>query len=418
MAKDYHIFRDPVHGFIRVNDLERAIIDSKPFQRLRNIRQLAFTNLVYHSAEHSRFGHSIGVMEFATNIYDTIIAKHKSDLSWKKDDIRRNRQLLRLVTLMHDVGHAPFSHASEELFPDNMKHEDMTCEIIKSRHISSILDSASNEFSLDSQDIVEIFSSELIESGSLLLKQLLTGDIDADKMDYLLRDSLFTGVHYGKYDHERLVNTLCLIRDPGNGGSFILGIEEGGVHALEALILARYFMFTQVYFHAVRRAYDCHLNSFLKDRVKKYPSDVDSFLEWDDVRVIHLLMNTDRDENATRIINRRHFTPVFETPEHPTDEEITRLEFLYDKFVKEFEAEEYFTDMAAKAPHKFSSAGFHVKKRTNDYQNLVKHSKLIKNLEKIEQHRIYTKGDIKRRATEFCRDFWNRIDITLECRKS
>src|SRR6202035_4976711 len=110
--------RDPVHGFIYFNETEMEIVNTTVFQRLRYIRQLAFTHLVYPGAEHSRFAHSLGVMEFATRMFDTLMIKHLGkELKWKKGHKERNRQLLRLGALLHDIGHPPFSHASEELLP-------------------------------------------------------------------------------------------------------------------------------------------------------------------------------------------------------------------------------------------------------------------------------------------------------------
>ena len=106
-----------------INGVERDIIDSPPFQRLRYIRQLALTYMVYPGAEHSHFSHSLGVMEFATKVYDTLIAKHRADIDWNPDRINRNRQLLRLAAILHDLGHAPFSHASDDLFENRMDHE-------------------------------------------------------------------------------------------------------------------------------------------------------------------------------------------------------------------------------------------------------------------------------------------------------
>ena len=123
MSKDYYIIRDPVHGFIKINDIERDIINSPPFQRLRYIRQLALTYLVYPGAEHSRFSHSLGVMEFATKVYDTLIAKHQADIDWNQDRIDRNRQILRLAALLHDLGYAAFFHASHDLFEEGVYHD-------------------------------------------------------------------------------------------------------------------------------------------------------------------------------------------------------------------------------------------------------------------------------------------------------
>ena len=141
--------RDPIHGFIIYNGLEKEIINSKPFQRLRHIKQLAFTDYVYPGATHTRFAHSLGVMEFATKIFDILVRKQgdvlKKGFGWNDGDIQRNRQLLRLSALLHDVGHAPFSHASESLFSNGQKHEDYSVKIIRETQIGNIIDQYSKK---------------------------------------------------------------------------------------------------------------------------------------------------------------------------------------------------------------------------------------------------------------------------------
>ena len=127
-------FRDPIHGFIDVSDDELKIINSAPFQRLRNIRQLATTYLVYHGAEHTRFGHSLGVMHLTSRVFDSVTKKVPKLFSENEEENRAiiawYRQILRLIGLTHDLGHAPFSHASEELFENGKKHEDYTKQIM------------------------------------------------------------------------------------------------------------------------------------------------------------------------------------------------------------------------------------------------------------------------------------------------
>ncbi len=407
MAKEYHIFRDPVHGFIKVNQLERKIIDSFPFQRLRNIKQLAFTYLVYPGAEHSRFSHSLGVMEFATKVFDAIVPKHKKELKWDDDRIQRNRQLLRIVALLHDLGHAPFSHASEELFNEEQDHELYTLKIIKSSPIKDIIDEFSPKIGADTlaEDIVDFFTAG-IKADIAFLKEIYSGEVDVDKMDYLLRDSLFLGVHYGKFDYERLINTLCLIKNPDEEGSFVLAIEEGGIHALEALVLARYFMFTQVYFHRVRRVYDLHLVEFLKKALGKYPDDIQEFLEWDDVRVIQLMRDNIKDDNGQRILKRNHFVEVFSTPEHSTEAERLKFMWLKEKSLKKFKSKKLLFDEAEKAPHKFREIDFYVKKRGGKPVLVTKASGIINNLQRIQQYRIYARREDQSLIRSFCEEFW------------
>ncbi len=124
----YDKFRDPVHGFVEVSSLEREMADSEPFQRLRNIKQLAMTYLEFHGAEHTRFGHSLGVMHMVTRAFESTIKNVRPE--WSEAKVAYYRQILRIIALTHDLGHAPFSHAAEAVFPEGMEHEDFTRKIV------------------------------------------------------------------------------------------------------------------------------------------------------------------------------------------------------------------------------------------------------------------------------------------------
>lgn len=408
MPKKYHIIRDPIHGFIKYNDLERNIIDSQPFQRLRNIKQLAFTHLIYPGAEHSRFSHSLGVMEFATKVFDTLIFKHKEEFGLAQEDINRNRQLLRLVTLLHDLGHPPFSHAVEDIFEKGLDHESYTYKIIEETVIKEIIDKDKGDTGITAENVVALYTGKPIGNSFkdvAFLKEIYSGDLDVDKMDYLLRDSLFSGVHYGKFDYERLISSLCLIQNPeSEDGSLVLAVEIGGIHALEALILARYFMFTQLYFHRGRRAYDLHLLEFLKKEVKMYPVDIRSYLQWDDIKVIGLIREVSRNDDGQRILNRNHFVEAFATPEHSTEQDKTsfmaiKSELEGDKSVK------IMFDEAEKAPHKFQITDLLIKHRDGKLEPVMKASHIIKNLMTIQQFRVYSSRENKNKINEFCKKF-------------
>jgi HD superfamily phosphohydrolase len=383
-----------------------AIVGSWPFQRLRQIRQLALTNLVYPGAEHSRFAHSLGVMNFATRVFDTLVEKNLDLLGWDQRRTERNRQLLRLVSLLHDVGHAPFSHASEELL-GSRDHEAISSRIMSSNPIRDLLDRF-DDVGLSSKDVVEFFSSENIDPNVAFLRQVFSGEIDADKLDYLLRDSLYTGVHYGRFDYERLINSLVLIDDPNETGSPVVAVEFGGLHALEGLVLARYFMFTQVYFHKIRRAFDHHLMEFLKRRVGEYPRALSKYLEWNDNRVMKLLEKHRKDdEDARRILERKPFKESFATEEHINDEQRTRFQWMWEKVQQEFKDVSMFCDTAEKSPHKFEKVGtFLLSKTTGEPTLVIKQSGIIRSLKNIEQYRIFVGEKYRDRVGRFCRDFW------------
>jgi HD superfamily phosphohydrolase len=399
--------RDPVHGFIYLNETEMRIINTPVFQRLRYIRQLAFTHLVYPGAEHSRFAHSMGVMEFATKIFDTLMMKHLGkELKWTNPRVKRNKQLLRLAALLHDTGHPPFSHASEDLL-HGVKHEEISRRFILAEPISSLVDEFKKSLKITAEDVAKFFSAENIDPDIVFLKEILAGEIDADKLDYLYRDSLFTGVHYGRFDYQRLIQSLCLIEDPDGVGNFIVAIEHGGLHALEAMVLARYFMFTQVYFHKIRRAYDHHLLNFLKKFVKTYPVSLNKYVKYDDNLVFSLMREHSRDDDARRICSRDPFVQAFTTPEHIDEEERTRFNWLRESLDRDFKGTKLFYDAAEKSPHKFQEIGTYVLSNSTGAPSLVQvESGIIGSLKNIEQYRVFTPRESREKVRSFCTQFW------------
>jgi hypothetical protein len=227
--------RDPVHGFIYREPLEQRIIDTCVFQRLRRLRQLALESLVYPGAVHTRFDHSIGALHLARGLCAKLLTTEDS------------RRLVRLSALLHDIGHGPFSHVSEPLlqrYSDKSKlkvksmdevHESISCGIIL--HNKELARLLSEE---DREHIVGLLKGEY---GFSLYKDIVSGPIDVDKQDYLLRDSHFCGVKYGLYDQGRLTDTLICHEDADD---LILALSPHGIHPLEQFVLARYYMHTQV----------------------------------------------------------------------------------------------------------------------------------------------------------------------------
>lgn len=274
MDKRYEI-RDPIHGFIEIDSWERDIIDHPIFQRLRRIRQLAWTDMVYPGAMHTRFEHSLGVMHVATKMYNYITIKKKhyliNELGFNDYGLDRDRKLVRLACLLHDLGHAPFSHAGEGLMELNpvtnkpYKHEDYSAAIVLYKFRDVIENHPQNEnYHITTKEISDFLSGSIDLGRRLLWRNLVSGQLDADRADYLLRDAYHIGVNYGNYDLRRLLVTLTVSKHPETGAPLI-AVEEGGMHAAEAIIIARYLMFTQVYFHHTRRAYDYHIAESLKE---------------------------------------------------------------------------------------------------------------------------------------------------------
>jgi HD superfamily phosphohydrolase len=256
-------FRDPVHGFIRLSDAECELLDTTPLRRLRNIHQLALSNLVYHGAEHSRFGHTLGVMHLASRFLHSVQQK-RGGLNWPPEDFARRLQLLRLGALCHDIGHSPFSHAGEEGKLLSGKHEQYSAAIVRATaghagEVRQVIEARGDDFhGVTAEDVADLIEGQAVGRDAFLFG-ILSGELDCDRSDYLQRDSIYCGVQYGRFDSERLVSTLTWTEE--SGGNPILALEEDGLHAAEGLLLARYFMFTQVYFHRVRRAYDHHLSA-------------------------------------------------------------------------------------------------------------------------------------------------------------
>lgn len=343
--------RCPVHGFVSLNGWERDIIDQKAFQRLRRIRQLAWTDQVYPGAMHTRFEHSLGVMHVATMLFRSVVRNSvellNSELGYNDAGLKRYEQLVRLAALLHDVGHSPFSHSSEELFPDRangMKyvHEEYSAAIVRGPLRDVIENHKANaNYSFSADDVAALIEGSAGAQKGIFWRDLISGQMDADRMDYLLRDSHHTGVHYGRYDLHRLVSTVTALPSDENSGLRI-GIQEGGWHVAEALVLARYAMFTQVYFHKTRVAFDIHTREALKAMLPgghfPRPEELDDYLAWDDWRVLGLLARGEGGEHGARLAGRRHYRRVYRSVEMMTKEDrelLTRVEEKLGSLVAE-----------------------------------------------------------------------------------
>lgn len=338
MVKNTHEIRDPIHVFIKLDSQERRVLDSAPFQRLRCIHQLAMTYLVYPGATHRRFEHSLGVMELASRVFEVITSPEnltdeiRQSFPQLQSDYRRLhwKRVLRLAALCHDIGHLPFSHASEDLLPGGWDHERMTRELILSPEMKKIW--AGMDPEPKPEDIVKLAigpkkAKDLqFSDWETLLSEIIVGDaFGVDRMDYLLRDSLHTGVAYGKFDHFRLIDTMRILSPPAQdkkgekSSELHIGVEIGGLQSAEALLLARYFMYSQVYFHHVRRIYDIHLKDFLAEWLKNgcYPTETGVFSEYTDAEIISAMRQAARNpklpghSHAERIIDRNHFRVLY-----------------------------------------------------------------------------------------------------------
>lgn len=392
-------FRDPIHGFLRADSLETALINSRPVQRLRYIHQLGFANLVFPGAEHSRFSHVLGSMELAGRVYDALAAKSAGVL--EPDPGCRARRQVRVAALLHDIGHAPFSHSAEELFEEEIDHEEMTRRLLEADEMHEIF--ARHGDGLEPREVARLLSRPE-EPTERLLSQIISGELDADKMDYLLRDSLYCGVRYGSYDLARLLDTILPLQDPETG-EWGLGVDEGGVHALEALVMARYYMFTQVYFNPKGKALELHFNEWLKENGRRWPADPEAFLAHDDVSTLAQMRVSDS-LHARAVVQRDYYPLAFETDEHLSIEERDRFEELLPKLEERFGAPNLLVSHSAKDPHRLGESRVLVQGFDGELEPMEKASHFIRHLARIERYRIYTPRALQKEVADALTILW------------
>jgi HD superfamily phosphohydrolase len=299
--------RDPIHGFVYREPKERKIVDTKIFQRLRRLKQLALASLVYPGAVHSRFEHSLGAFHIAREISKRLLTSES------------DQELVRLAALLHDVGHGPFSHVSEPILQKFCKvqldlEKQQIHEIISSRIIEKNSELVRIMGEDQCHDITNLLSGKY---GYRILKDIVSGPLDVDKQDYLLRDSYFCGVKYGVYDLNRLIDVLRVLKDADEEKS--LAISSDGINSVEQFVLAKYYMNVQVYYHKIRLITDEMISrgislgieedkiSWLKDLYSYDGSDehLNEYLEWHDEKLIlEILSNRTPDGYAKRIFKK------------------------------------------------------------------------------------------------------------------
>ena len=227
-----HVY-DNVHGYIGLTEVEVSVVDTPTFQRLRRVSQLGPAELVYPGATHTRFAHSLGAMHLAGRLAQVVVPE-------------ADRQLIRLAALLHDVGHPPFSHTLEQA--TGVSHEEVGRILTRSGELSDVI-------SAQGYDPAEV--AEVAWGRTRLESLVISSPLDADRLDYLLRDSLHTGVTYGRPDVERI---LRVIRRVSLGGSPALGVPARSLHAVEHFLLCRAFMFRTVYLHKTVVAFELMLS--------------------------------------------------------------------------------------------------------------------------------------------------------------
>jgi HD superfamily phosphohydrolase len=415
--------RCPIHGFIKLNEWERDIVDHPVFQRLRRIRQLAWTEAVYPGAAHTRFEHSLGVMHSATLMFDAIVNKAdcreilEHELNFNTSGIEKDRQVVRLAALLHDVGHAPFSHAAEALMPRNahtnkpFRHEDYSAAAVRLL-MTDVIDRhpQSENFGITAAQVADFIERKSTLGRQIFWHELLSGQFDADRADYLLRDSHHLGVAYGKYDLHRLIATITIALDDDTPR---IAVERGGLHAAEALILARYLMFTQVYFQHTRRIFDHHLEEAMRTMLERpdprelistsqFPppdgtDNLHKFLDWDDWRVYSELSNCRGGPHGEILKSRKHFSRVFETPEVPATKDMEDLE----RVVATLGNDVRWIDKATNSWYKSLDKDIRIRQPLGRQSvPLSECSAVVKNMRSINQFRVYVSREDKQKAEQ------------------
>ena len=341
--------RDPIHGAIEITPEERDLVDSPQYQRLRNVKQLGFADLAFPGATHTRYAHGLGAMAVATKVFDVLAPQ----LDLEPDDRARFRQTLRLAVLFHDLGHAPLSHATERIMPPvaqlkvpawvqsdkrnidrKADHEDYTLKLvldsglaaeirrrmapkgIEPDHVASLIcgrpPPGPHPFRSRGRDLLPI------------LRQVVSGELDADRMDYLQRDSFFTGVNYGKFDADWIIQNLA---SHEKDGRVFLALAHRAVFAFEDFLLSRYHMFLSVYFHYASVGYEVLLQRYCDTSSGEYslPADPDEYLKHDDVTLISAL-RASANPWAKRVVRRQGYRVLVENTPGDEGQDLQKLE--------------------------------------------------------------------------------------------
>lgn len=279
---------DPIHKYIPITDLEKKLIDTEFFQRLRKIRQLAGAHLVYPSAQHTRFEHSIGAMHLAGLAAESLL--NKGYITCKEDV-----ESLRIAALLHDIGHGPFSHLFEEVLREKksnkINHEIIGKRIIKETIIIDILE----KYGYDGNYVCKLSFGE---SQKMFYDEIIAGSLSVDIMDYLPRDSFFTGAEYGKVDYHRLISSLEVL---SNGH---LGIDKSAINSLESMLISRYQMFKAVYFHKTVRAGEVMLLHSLISADKQLNFSnftIEEYLDYTDDKTIDIICSLKENKFASEL---------------------------------------------------------------------------------------------------------------------
>ena len=328
--------RDPIHGAIEITPDEQALVDTPQYQRLRNVKQLGFADLAFPGATHTRYAHGLGAMAVATRIFDALSPRLELDES----DRSRFRQTLRLAVLFHDLGHAPLSHATEGIMPQaaalrlpdwvqtderrandrQANHEDYTLKLLLDSGLAAEISRRMGPRGIEPAHVASLIAGlpapgpPVFRSGKRdlfpIFRQIVSGELDADRMDYLQRDSFFTGVNYGKFDMDWIIQNLSSIE---RDGRVHLALQHRAMFAFEDFLLSRYHMFLSVYLHYASVGYEALLQRYCATSAGEYalPADPDEYLLHDDVALIAALRQS-KNPWARRVVRRQGYRLLVE----------------------------------------------------------------------------------------------------------
>ena len=302
----FEILRDPVWNNIRVDELTLTLVDTEVFQRLRYVRQLGWTYLVYPGATHSRFEHALGTHHLSRRTLALLCEAEDTSIG------EADQAIVRSAALLHDVGHYPFSHALEEI--GALHHEDVARPLITEGSVATILSAQ-----LGKDAPLKVF--DLIRGRSESpLQGLISGSLDLDKIEYLKRDAFMCGVPYGEIDVDRLTNSLVIVDDPETGRRS-LGVQEKALSALESLLFAKYQMYRNVYWHHAVRSATAMYKRLVEDAVKAEVVDVQSLSRHTDEGLMHRLESDRPTPLLAALKERRLYKRAAEWPAAELDDD-------------------------------------------------------------------------------------------------